>query len=701
MDSKSLIDEYFGKDLRIPIYQRSYDWKVENCQVLFNDLLTSSRNLDKPRISNHFFGSVITMIDQLTYVNDVIDGQQRIVTISLLLAAMRDCLNSHTVESVDTSLNGRLDDLVRDRYDRMKVYIKPVEKDAEAYDSIIRNLGNNIETSNITINYNLFVKLVSTLPPDITVDQLFQAIRKLRIMAIHLDVNDDAQAIFESINSTGLDLSEADKIRNFILMNHEPSIQEHLYRDYWVKIEKNLSNENDLSEFFKNYLTAIKQTKVTIGEIYREFKKTTLLRVSEDEQGTYDQKFESLMNEIYRYSEIYASILSSDLDYISKKSSEYMRYIRFMKVSVSYPFLMRLIYEYSYGTYISSEDVENVLSSVENLLVRRLICGKWTTGLNSFFAPLFQSVSKLHSDSSFSDKLNYVLLSKTGAMAYIKDEEVKDGFNNVDLYRSDTTAASIVLALLEDSNLDTEDVLSRIPDYLTIEHIMPQNQTEAWKAMFGDNYEEMHPRWLNKLGNLTLTAYNAKLSDRPFIDKLNHEYGYLNSTLHLNQFARECNGVWTEKEIEKRQNSLIDRFLKIMPEMTTSVAITPDVEELSLEDDPELFTSWNIMGCRFKGEEIKGNAKSVFPKIVRLLYDLDPQIIVRKVDVEGTGFYSENKAAGTNDCVEVAPGVFVWNHYSNSSRVTLLKKMFSWFNLQDSDLVFYGKSLKYMHEDRL
>ena len=638
------------------------------------------------------------MIDQLTLVNDIIDGQQRIVTVSLLLAAMRDCLNDEKLTSSDPSLYERIDDLLRDHYDRMKVYLKPVERDSEAYDKIIRNLGSNIETSNITINYNLFVQLLTDLPSDVSSDDLFKAIKKLHVMAIRLDVNDDAQAIFESINSTGLDLSEADKIRNFILMNHEPSLQEHLYRDYWLQIEKNLADEKDLSEFFRNYLIATKQTKVTISNIYREFKRFVLGRVTNPDSGSYDQNFETVMSEISRYSKIYADILSSNLDYISKKASEYMRYIRFMNISVSYPFLMRMIYEHLYSNEISSDDIEKSLGSIENLLIRRLICGKWTTGLNSYFAPLYQSVSKIRSDASFYERLNYTLLSKTGAMAYISDEEVRESFNNIDLYRSDTTAASIVLALLEDSNLDTEDVLSRIPDILTIEHIMPQNKTGPWKEMIGENYDEIHSRWLNKLGNLTLTAYNANLGDKPFNDKMNHEYGYLKSTLHLNQFARDNKGVWTEKEIEERQAVLIDKFFEIMPALTSSVTVAPDVVELSLEEDPELFMSWNIKGCRFRDIEIKGNAKSVFPRLVRMLYDIDPQIIIKKVNVESTGIYSEMKSKYPTDCIEIAPGVFVWNHYNNRDRMRVLRKMLSWYNIPASDITFYGKSLKHSHK---
>ncbi len=689
MDSKGLIDEYFGKNMRVPVYQRSYNWRCENCQVLFDDLLTSARHLDNPRISNHFFGSVITMMDQTTLVNDVIDGQQRIITISLLLASIRDCLKNGIVTSNMDNLDKRIDSLLRDHIDPSIVYLKPVEKDRDAYYRIIRSMDRPDHDSNITINYDYFIKLVSSLPGDVKLDNLYNAIVRLHVMAIRLTTEDDAQAIFESINSTGLDLSEADKIRNFILMNHPPNQQERIYQDYWLQIEKNLASMPDLTDFFKDYVIACRQFKINNDVTYKEFKKLMLEKVDPDD---YSNDFERVMKEIVRHSAIYSDILCANLDCISKNASKSMRYINFIDITVSYPFFMRLIFEHQNNSgVITNSDIEKSLSYIENMLIRRQVCNKWSTGMNYFFASLFQSVSKLHSEAPFHEKLNYYLLSKKGNMAYIRDEAIKEAFYNVDLYRSKPTAASAVLALIEDSNDDTEDVLGRISSTLTVEHIMPQNKTPAWRTMMGQDYDDVYDKWLHKIGNLTLTAYNANLGDRPFEEKLHHKDGYLESRLHLNDFARDNPGVWTEKEIETRQQKLVNKFLEVMPQLESSIAIDLETDSLSIDEDPELFRGWIIKGCSFQGYEIKGNAKTIFPEIAKRLYEINPAIILGKVDEKGTGLSSKAMPGDINDCVEITSGVFIWNHYPNKNRINVLSKMLDWYGIAPSELTIYGK----------
>lgn len=690
MDSKGLIEEYFRKELRVPIYQRSYSWNYEDCDVLMDDLFNSSRHLDIPRISRHFFGSIITLIDQSTSKQDIVDGQQRIMTISLLLAAIRDCLIDGIVVSSDENLSSRIDELLKDRYDDSKVYLEPVEEDRPAYYGIIRRKEELDEGSLVITNYREFVDRVSDLPGDVCLDDFFTAITRLQVVVIRLTNDDDAQSIFESINSTGQELDEFDKIRNFVLMNHRHDFQNRIYREYWAKIVDNLPPDCNPSDFFTDCVVAYEQKEVY--DTYREFKRLVLQRA---DPSNSEEQFESIMKGVLTCSKIYGGILDSNLDFISKEASKSMRYINFLDITVSYPFILRLLYEHRLDPEkITDYDVEQSLLSIENMLVRRQVCNKYSTGLNSYFSSLFQSASRVPSDLPFFERLNYVILSKSGSLAYIRDSDVKDAFDSMDLYRSKHTAASVVLSLVEDSNDDTEDVLSRISSTLTVEHIMPRNKTPVWREMIGPDYDEVHDRWLNKLGNLTLTAYNSNLGDLPFGEKLHHRYGYLSSTLHLNEFARTNPGVWDEEHISSRHRALVDKFLEVMPQLESSIRTDPGLESYSLEEDPELFLGLSIRGCFLKGYEIKGKAKEIFPKIARRLYEKDPRVIADKVDVSGTGITSSKVLTGTNDCVEIAPGIFVRNHYNNRNRIVMLSKMLSWYGISPSELVIYGRRSK-------
>lgn len=654
--------------------------------MLFADLINSARNLEVPRIANHFFGSVILRRDQSTDIKEVIDGQQRIMTVFLLLAAMRDCLRDGNIRSSDPVLDRRIDDGLHDMYDPLKVYLKPVERDRGSYNAIICHIGTPEETSCVTINYRHFMDLLSSLPSDVDCDLLYQALNRLQVIVIRLKDGDDAQAIFESINSTGLDLSEADKIRNFVLMNHLPKRQEYLYRKYWLKIEENIPDVGVLSDFFRDFLMAVSRSKVTVTNTYREFKEYVIGRVRD---GSYSEDIEAVLADIVAYSEIYLHLLRADLSSISREASKPMRYINRMGITVSYPFFMCLIHKHNEDPgAVTVDDVVGSLNLVENFLVRRLVCNRYSTGMNSFFASLYPTVVRVRADVPFYEKLKHYLIAKTGAMAFVTNAEVRYGFDTVDLYRSNKTAASVVLALVEDANLDVEDVLGRIPGSLSIEHIMPQNKTPAWRAMVGEDYDEVYARWLNKLGNLTLTAYNANLGDRPFGEKLHHEFGYLASTLHLNDFARSNPGVWTEKEIEERHRKLVGKFLEIMPMPTSSVKVESDTEDYSLEEDSELFRYLIVRGCDFMGTEMKGNFKSLFLKIVKVLYDRDPEIIMRKVDVPGSNFASDKSAVGSEGA-EIAPGVFVRNQFNNRHRVEVLRDILSWYGLPPSDLIIH------------
>ena len=270
-EAQPLIKFFDGSDKRfiIPLYQRNYDWKEENCEQLFQDLM-KLHNTDR---KSHFFGSIVSSIQSGTEDRLIIDGQQRITTVSLLLIAMVNAKKEGQIEATDSKLVEKIfKRYLVDEYqeDERKVKLKPVKKNMQAFDALLyKPKSQYIKESYITRNYEFFYDKI--IGAGLTLDELFNTIKKLEIINIRLDEDDDPQLIFESLNSTGLDLSEADKIRNYLLMSLSPTEQDDLYTRYWSPIEESTSNDSDKkdpSAFVRDYLT-MKQGKIgRIDKIY-------------------------------------------------------------------------------------------------------------------------------------------------------------------------------------------------------------------------------------------------------------------------------------------------------------------------------------------------------------------------------------------------------------------------------------------------
>ena len=301
-DAQPLIKFFDGSDKRfiIPLYQRNYDWKEDNCEQLFQDLLKMHHSDRK----SHFFGSIVSSIQSGTEDRFIIDGQQRITTVSLLLIAMVNAFKVGDIQATD----GKLVDKIFKRYlvdeyqeDERKVKLKPIKKDMDAFDALLyKPKEQYLKGSNVTRNYEFFYdKIVKS---GLTMDELFETIKKLEVINIKLDEDDDPQLIFESLNSTGLDLSEADKIRNYLLMSLAPAEQDDLYTRYWNPIEE--STKYDPSSFVRDYLT-MKQGKIgRIDKIYFIFKE-----YAENERIGRAE----LLEEMHHYAKIYSQIDNANI----------------------------------------------------------------------------------------------------------------------------------------------------------------------------------------------------------------------------------------------------------------------------------------------------------------------------------------------------------------------------------------------------
>lgn len=691
--SESMLGHFFKQDfLEIPLYQRNYDWKLENCERLFEDIIDvlklSKTSGPEYRHRKHFFGSIIYMIDQDTDARIIIDGQQRITTTALLLAAVRDSVIDGLITSDDPKLPDKLDRRLKDQ-DNGSIFIVPVEKDRAPYGAIINGEKSDYdETSNVTVNYGYFKERLRTLS-EITVDEFLEGIDKLYVMVIRLNSReDDAQMVFESINSTGLNLNEGDKIRNYLLMNHSVRDQKNYYEKYWRKID---DGSFELSSFFRDYQTAVSGKIPKWDETYLDFKKYT--RGRNDPVG--------LFEEIVRYAGHYRTIVNGDLDRISKKASILMYRINIQNATVSYPFIMRILdANEKYPNLLSNRDVEETLAVLENYILRRAICKIPTNALNKIFQNLFSSLTKDHGLDRFTDRLKYSLLEREGTSRFPLDKEVRMNLMEMEIYNS--RICSYVLSVIENANKDAGDTLARVySGELSVEHVMPQKKSDAWREEIGNNYDEVHEVWLHRLGNLTLTAYNSEYSNRSYSEKRGlKDYGFMESGLRLNRMMKD-NERWTEDIIGERNEKMAEDFIRFMPELRTTYV--PPLEEVkgaseyTLEEDEEFFIGMNIKGYVFNGERHEAsNGTQAFVSILREIYKIDPakMTVIEKEKKRGQlGLWLLSNIEDTKNKHQyelIGPGIWIYKNVTHSGKAWFLKNIAERYGIESGDVAFIG-----------
>ena len=486
------------KNFIIPIYQRNYDWKRENCKQLFDDL----ENLIKKNLNTHFFGSIVCKPEDMERII-IIDGQQRITTISLLLLAIYN-----NIKNKNINVEGSLDDKILNEYlinkyspKEKKIKLKPIKKDQEAFELLFENkVDEFVVESNLTQNYEYLYKRLEE--SKYSVEEIYSAIRKLMVVVIQLHESDNPQLIFESMNSTGLDLTEADKIRNYILMDKQYNEQEKFYTEYWNKIENNVGY--DTTDFIRDYLTIKMQKVPTYSKIYKIFKEDYVLKNELD--------IETILKEMLIYSKFYLAVRKSISN--NNKIDTYLSNINYLRYTLLYPYLMQLLKHYEENE-LSEEELEECLKTIETYILRRIICGKPTNALSKGFCNLDKEVISIlekrnYDIHMYAEVMKYVLINKKGHLMFPNDEEFKKSFKEFRLYETQMFTKNYVLEKLENyKNKEKVVSLNKIESNdFSIEHIMPQTLSPAWKKSLGDNYSEIHEKYIHTIGNLTLTGYN-------------------------------------------------------------------------------------------------------------------------------------------------------------------------------------------------
>lgn len=564
----------------VPIYQRVYSWGIAECAQLWTDIVRAgARN----SLSNHFTGSIVYIEkDQGTTTSRepdlIIDGQQRVTTVTLLLAALAAHLDQ-LPEDGREPVAGFAPQKIRGLYltnpyesgdDFFKLMLS--KRDKDALKAVVRNAPLPASDSRIVDNYAFFVEQLSRVDVE-TVVNVCRGLSKLVVVDVKLTRNtDDPQLVFESMNATGKKLSEADLIRNFVLMDLPPAQQERLYEDYWFPMEREFqgANEHRFDEFVRHFLTVKTLSIPRLDEIYDAFKDYAA------GQAEHGMTRDELVVELSRNAGWFAAMaLDKEPDRSLAKRFRDLDQL----ATVAYPFQLRLYADYA-DDKLSSVEFAEILDTIIAYLFRRAVCRIPTNSLNKTFATLAAAIDT----QDYVGSVRGRLLTLPDYRRFPADEEFKEALKSTDLYH--LKRRGYFFRTMENHGRKEEVSTAEY----TIEHIMPQNANPAWQDALGADWEAVHDRYLHTLGNLTLTGYNPEYSDRPFREKRDMEGGFRDSPLRLNQGLGQLDR-WDATNIEQRAERLAEQAITIWPRPALSES---ELEEYRQKFDDSRRFDWSL-----------------------------------------------------------------------------------------------------------
>ena len=607
-----------NKQFLIPVYQRYYSWDIEQCKRLWNDIV----EMQKKGKVGHFVGSIVNIAEQAmpTGVQKymIIDGQQRMTTLSLLLLALRDYAINNPE---DTTINARRIDnmLLKNEYEsgdeRYKLLLTETDRD------ILRRLVEekpipDDTRSKLLDNYKFFAGKIAD--KELQPAEVYESIGKLQIVNITLDRSvDDAQAIFESLNSTGKELSESDLIRNYVLMGLEPTEQTYVYEHLWRPMELLFVYETQdsvMDRFFRDYLT-MKITRIPKQDrVYEEFKLYHL--------NCEFSTIRELCQDLLTYAKYYT-------DMVFKRSSNpalksLYEDINDLRMEVSYPFLLKVHNDYAEGI-ISEDDLKLIIRLCISYVFRRSICDIPTNSLNKTFATLKNEIKP----DDYVNSIKAFFVMRNDYKEFPDDDKFAAAFVSRDIYTM--RSRNFILSHLENYGNKAPIIIENY----TIEHIMPQNSSLSpeWQQMLGAKWREVQKTYLHTIGNLTLTAYNSEMSDHPFMVKMDMEGGFKESALRLNAYVVKLN-EWNEQTIKERAALLADKAKQIWayPDMTAAElapyqTVEKPAERYSLETyDTNVFTKTLFEVLDRRIQNLSPDVKREFKKLY-VAYKLDTNFV--------------------------------------------------------------------------
>ncbi len=583
------------KQFIIPAFQRDYSWTTEQCQQMWDDIVRAGAS-----DGDHFIGSIVYIAgDTTTAVFSswlVVDGQQRLTTLTLLLIALRDHIqetgwagHEPTVAQIDAYY---LKNAHESGERRFKVALRRHD------DVTLKALVEGKEPSEIESSSELVVEAYLYFRkqlnrPETDPGLIYRGVGRLNIVDVTLDRRiDDPQRVFESLNSTGVDLTQSDLIRNYLLMGLPEPEQTRMYDDYWSKIETLFRETGSSPDTFLRDYIALKQgttTQVRADRIYTEFR--------EFWQPSDEKPLASLLNDMVLYARYFVSFVQPDrIDH--KPLSMAVRQVR--SLGSAHAMLIMRLFNLHEEKALSNNEFIRALNLISSYLVRRSVLGWQTRGYWGIFARIAHSLKN-------EDPLGSLQVAFARQNYRIpNDGEFMSAIQERDLYG--LRICWHILSQLENSE---QKEPSPVSEY-SIEHIMPQSIDDVpeWKCMLGKNWEEVHSKWLHRLGNLTLTGYNSTYSNRPFEEKKTIDGGFCHSAVRLNGYVRN-QAAWTADEMKTRGRLLAHRALDIWPHHNA---------------DEGLILAEEIRVLRSRADERQPDSIDMGPKAGEILYGIRDSI---------------------------------------------------------------------------
>ncbi|OBW95868.1 DUF262 domain-containing protein [Gallibacterium salpingitidis] len=667
----------------IPVYQRNYDWNIQQCHQIWKDILEVGV---KNEMNAHFIGSIVYIHDDV-YTSSrikeltIIDGQQRLTTLTLIYLA----LYQFTKELGDNDLANEISEtylINKFASDDEKLKLKPTDNNNKALKYLLRADSSEefLDFSRLIDNFNYFKKMINQENYLIILDGL----SKLMFVEISLERGkDDPQRIFESLNSTGLELSQADLIRNYILMGLNYENQNKIYNNYWEIIERfaQVGHESRVSDFIRDYLTLINKRIPTKSKVYVEFK---------NQFPTSDLKtLEENLSPIKSLVKFYNRLLNPNNE-PDKDIRRQLEYINRIEVNVAYPFLMKVYEDYA-NNIIDKKVFIEILELVQSFVWRRFIVGTPTNGLNKIFMTCYEQIDLKNYLYSFQK----FLLEKKGIQRFPRDKEVKESLKFKDVYNIKSKNRTYLLERLENFENKEPVIIENNPE-ITIEHIFPQNPDSQWKKdLSEEDYNELKETYMNTIGNLTLSGNNGKLGNKSFKDKRDKDdVGYKDSRLWLNRYLATL-GKWDLEEIEKRFEVLSYRFFNIW--RIPSIEFDLISEEKMRSDEVNIFDAEDPRNKKlayaiFLDKKLEVNQVSkLYSEIFKQLFELNPENffitdLAKKISLTKTVNGEKLRQPIVLNDTYVIEG-----NLDNNSKFKRIKDALIIFDLQDELLIKYAE----------
>ena len=701
IESGRMLNDYIQpnkKQYCIPVFQRDYAWTKEQCEKLFEDIVLA---FQKDRL--HFCGSfVYAPLPTKKHIDRfiIIDGQQRFTTLYILLKALAD---SATDEDEKESLEKYLynEDKFK-RYgidDKSKLKLKPVKTDNDQLQLLMSGKLDQMNKGKDGIiyhNYMLFRELIAAFlaqDPANSVMMIHDGIDSLICADIRLDQDDDAQEIFERINSTGIKLGLPDLIRNYVLMTDDD--QERLYEEYWLVMQELLSKDR-MESFFLDYLNMKLDGFAKESEAYRDFKQIYV-------QGQYTN--ESMLQEILHYAKQYHIFIYGD-DRLSTEINSALDGLRRLNQTTVYLFLFHIFDDFEAGV-IDQQELGKILNLLLSYSIRRLICEIGSNSLRGLYKTLYSRIfARPEHKAHYYDAIVSFLQQMTSRDAIPSDADFAQALRERNLYRKNALCKYLLAAI---ENQGKEKIVT---DNLTIEHIMPQNRnlSTAWQKMLGDDWESVREHYLHTLGNLTLTGYNSELGDRPFDEK---QTMLAEAVTHITVLYSDVKDktVWNADAITARAQRLSSMIMKLFP-------IEQPVQKIEFRDprytlytvvDPHNATYKYVNYYELLGERVNVDSFAFMVRsVARKLYDRDSSVIEvmarnhEKFPTWSNPVFSYEKT-GVKNPIELKKdaGIYISTGYSAYDCICFIRALLRKYDLDIAeDFVYSARPTKQVSENQ-